>query len=520
MDKRLLIIIGLGILAFYANIWGVSVYILDESKNASCAREMLDRSDLIVPTFNGDLRTDKPPMHYYFMMMGYKLFGSTPFGARFFSSLMGILTVVITYLFAKRHLDEKVAFYSALVLLTALQVVLQFHLAVPDPYLICFLTLGMFAFIDGYISHNKKMLYLAYFALGLGFLTKGPIAVALPGLIVVVFLVVNRDFKWRTIWRLQPLLGLLIILAVVSPWYIAVGIATEGEWLMEFFFKHNVRRYTGTMEGHGGFFMVVPVMVLGSLLPFSVFLPQAVIKAWKERSQPFILFCLTVLTVFVVFFSFSRTILPNYPVPCYPFAAVLIGYFLSRIENFTSLRRHGILISYILLIIIAIGIPVGAYFGIKGEKSVRHLADYTLLFSTIPIGVLIGLFFLVKKQLKHVFITLAVTFIITFQVFAYAIFPQVDQSNSVTGAIENITDKTRPIASYRRMNPAFAFYLQKHIPRLQTPEEVQSFIEQHGPIYLISSKDNLEDLKGIESLELIYERKDLFENPTTVLLSN
>ena len=58
--SALFFIIVLGAFVFSSNIWGASIYILDESKNSVCAREMLDRNDFIVPTYNGELRTDKP----------------------------------------------------------------------------------------------------------------------------------------------------------------------------------------------------------------------------------------------------------------------------------------------------------------------------------------------------------------------------------------------------------------------------------------------------------------------------
>ncbi|MDO8992485.1 MAG: hypothetical protein Q7U83_05440, partial [Daejeonella sp.] len=50
------------------------IYILDEAKNAECAREMLVSGDYIMPYFNGQLRTDKPPLHYFFMALAYKIF--------------------------------------------------------------------------------------------------------------------------------------------------------------------------------------------------------------------------------------------------------------------------------------------------------------------------------------------------------------------------------------------------------------------------------------------------------------
>ena len=114
------------------------IYILDEAKNAQCAREMLQRGDWIVPTFNNELRTDKPPLHYFFMMAAYSMFGVNEFAARFFSAVMGLLTVLVTYLYTKKHTNAFTAFCSASVLILSTHFLFEFRLAVPDPYLIFF----------------------------------------------------------------------------------------------------------------------------------------------------------------------------------------------------------------------------------------------------------------------------------------------------------------------------------------------------------------------------------------------
>ena len=71
------------------------LYILDEAKNSEAAREMLISGNFWEPTFNESLRTDKPPLHYFFMMLSYSLFGVGPFAARFFSAIAGAFTVLL-----------------------------------------------------------------------------------------------------------------------------------------------------------------------------------------------------------------------------------------------------------------------------------------------------------------------------------------------------------------------------------------------------------------------------------------
>src|SRR5690242_15883347 len=130
MNKFVLLIILSGIV-YFSNLGGNSIYILDEAKNAGCAMEMKDRGDWVVPTFNDQLRTDKPPLHYFFMIASYSIFGVTPFAARFFSAIAGILLILLVYKNVKHLLNESAAFYTALILLSSIQLTIQFHLAVP-----------------------------------------------------------------------------------------------------------------------------------------------------------------------------------------------------------------------------------------------------------------------------------------------------------------------------------------------------------------------------------------------------
>ena len=239
----LVIILVLAVAVSFANIGGLDIYGLDEAKNAEAARAMYASGDYVVPYYNGELRTDKPPLHYYFMVAGYSIFGVNPLGARFFSSLMGVLTILITFLFVRKHFDEKAAINSGLILIASLHFSLQFHMSVPDPYLVFFITCAFFAFYNTYKTNSPGQLMIFYLAISCGLLTKGPVALALPGLAVFLFLLFNKDFKWKTIRRLHPVGGVLFSLAIAFPWYWKVHRITEGAWTAGFFFKHNFSRF-------------------------------------------------------------------------------------------------------------------------------------------------------------------------------------------------------------------------------------------------------------------------------------
>src|SRR5690606_22813978 len=185
--------------------------ILDEAKNAEAAREMFVNNDWLVPTFNGELRTDKPPLHYWFMMISYKLFGVSAFSARLLSAVFGVLPILSTFHYTKKFLNRKIAILTTFTLCSSIFFMQEFHLAVPDPYLIFFVSFALFEFYDFYLNNKLVDRFAFYFALGLGTLAKGPVAIALPGLIALVFLLTKRDFNWRTLIRLNPLLGGILV---------------------------------------------------------------------------------------------------------------------------------------------------------------------------------------------------------------------------------------------------------------------------------------------------------------------
>lgn len=520
MTTRFLIVAVLAAIVFFANIWGTSIYILDEAKNATCAKEMYQRGDLVVPTFNGNLRTDKPPLHYYFMMLSYHTFGEvTPFTARFFSSLMGVFTVLVTFYFVRRFTNEGTAFFTGLVLVSSLLFAAQFHLAVPDPYLVFFMTTGcffLFAFIHG---DSTKNLYLAFVCLSLGVLTKGPVAVVLPVLGVLLYLLlVNRHTLLKKVWELKPIAALGILLVIVLPWYVSVYGATDGRWTEEFFLKHNVGRFTSTMEGHGGFPLAAPVIALVALLPSSVFIIQAVKMTWQTREENrFLLFVLCYGASILLFFTFSRTILPNYISPSLPFLAIVLGYYFDqRLNTQQALAKP--LASLVVLFFLCVLMTVAAYFGIKQDDSIKELSQLALYVAILPMGALAGIVYLFLKKPYMIIYSITGSFIIFFLVVAFRVFPQLDQKNPVHTSRDIFQDFNGKVYYYGRFNPSFVFYHTGGvIPKIESQQQLAEVTNAPGDLLILSRKDKAEDLYAYDQLQPIFEQKDLFEGHTTVI---
>jgi len=483
---------------------------LDEAKNAGSAAEMIRRHDYFVPTFNGEFH-DKPALQYFFMIAGYKLFGVNAFGARIFSVVMGILSVMSIYWFSARVLNKQAAFFASLIYIGSLQMAVQFRLAVPDPYLLFCLTTGWFCFYLGYKTKDSKYLYAFYALVGLGFLAKGPIAFALPGLSILIFLLSQRELTVKKLSELRLIPGAVITLIVALPWYIGSGIATNWEWPRYFFFTHNIDRYVNTFEGHSGFTFDVVVIAIAALLPSSVFIPQAVVLAIRNRREnPFFALALSISMAVLGFFFFSKTLLPSYPAPCIPFLAILLGYYVQQQSTSTTSMK----VSAIAALIICLAIPVAAYVALDQDPLLAPLSDRWMLFLVVPIGAIIALYFVIDNKVSKAMYAWTGSFMLLLLLVFTWLLPQVDAQNPVAKSKEIVKGD---VAYYKRVNSSFVFYYQKPIPKLEDPEQVRAFIMEHPEATIISTMSDWKEIPPAD-FKIVFRSKDLFESPESIVV--
>lgn len=512
----LLLLIVSGVLCF-VNLGGHPIYILDEAKNAEAAREMFVNGNWLLPTFNDELRTDKPPLHYWFMLISYKIFGISAFSARFFSAVFGVLTIVSTYHFTQKIAGKKVGLMSAFVLCSSLFFMQEFHLAVPDPYLIFFVSFGLFHFYEFYKEGKRINWVIFYFSIGLGVLAKGPVALALPALIVFVFLLSKRDFNWKNIKRINPFLGGLLSLAVSAPWFLWVHRATNGEFTHGFFWKHNIQRFSSEMEGHGGLPFVTWAFVLLGLLPFSFFILQGFVQSWRKRkTNDFVLYSLVVSLVFILFFSVSTTKLPNYPMPSYPFVSVLIALFLMElIQNKKWNKSYKI--SLWILTVITFLMPIAAYFIFSEIETQlynqRFLSVYLFL---LPLGCGLGLYYLYKDRIRKSIASIGVAAMLLGVALFQFVYPKLVAQSPLVLAKE-VMNAQSSVILYKGYDPAFLFNFEKTFPLAESKEQVFKFISENPNGIVITKEKIFNSDWEKETTEVLFRQKAVFENYTVLI---
>ena len=501
---------------FAAAIWWVAavaspLYILDETRNAQAAREMMKRHDSIVPTFNNELRPDKPPLHYYFMQGAYRIFGVNAWAARFFSVVMGLLTLLSTWFFAKRFINKTVAFWAVVLLTSSTHFLFEFQLSVPDPYLIFFTTAGLFT-IYAYIKENHfYWLVLAGISFGLAILAKGPVALAVPGLAVLSWLVFEKN--WRKIFSWKWIIFFAIIAAVTLPWFIAVHHETNGDFTRKFFLEHNINRFSKPIEGHGGFFLLIPLYVISGLLPFSGLSVAFSKKIQAPDPVSFLQFCISVTLVFIVFFSISGTKLPNYPMPCYPFIALLMAFWIQqRINGGNKLKSY----PYWILIVLNILFLAGSLFALLYEPATKRFAAWSCVF-IIPLAAsCLALYYHKIKGFGKSLFILVIGYMFFNATILIVAYPSIYKNNPEIKTRHLVKDH-EPVFAYKSYNPAFNFYLEKNLIILDSEEKVRKLLQSHSNFRIITREELLPELKHLP-LKTLAKERDLFEIPVTVIL--
>lgn len=317
------------LLTFFIPLPLAPLFDLDEGAFSEATREMIVGKDYITTYLNGELRFDKPILIYWLQLISVKLFGLNEFALRFPSAIAATLWAGTIYYFTQRVLDKQTAFFATLFMIASIQINMIAKAAIADALLNLFIALSMFCIYFFYKYQQKKYLYLTFLFIGLGTLTKGPVAILIPFVVTLIFYTINKQFfVWlKTVFN--PI-GLLIFSLVALPWYIAEYMAQGQAFIDGFFLKHNVSRFNAAMENHGGtLFYFIPVLILG-FMPFTYFAIKAIVNLKSYFKDDLKLYLIIWFLFVFIFFSLSGTKLPHYIIYGYTPLFILSALYLNQ----------------------------------------------------------------------------------------------------------------------------------------------------------------------------------------------
>ena len=305
----------------------------DEGRYAEIPREMLERSDFVTPLLNYVKYFEKPPLHYWLNAIAMSIFGRNEFAARFSGALMGLLAVLLVYHAGRRLFGRRSGLFAALILGTCTGFLVQARLDITDMTLTCTLSAALAFFIVAARKgerHPGRYYYLSYLCAALAVLAKGLIGIVFPGAIIFLYLLFTR--RWRLLKEMHLPTGMLLFFAVSAPWFIMISMRNP-EFARFFFIHEHFERFTSTVHGrYQPLWFFVPVL-LGTMLPWSLFIPASIRGIWTGRTTrdgDVRLYLLIWAAFIFLFFSKSDSKLVPYILPVFPPLALLAGDVLSR----------------------------------------------------------------------------------------------------------------------------------------------------------------------------------------------
>lgn len=378
-----------------ANLGGAALFDPDEGRNAEKAREILLLNDWVTPHHNFLPTLDKPMFFYWPVAVSFKLFGFTEWAARLPSLLAALGCVLLVYLFARCQWGLREALWSSLILVTSVGFFVFARVVIFDMSLTFFLTLALVSFYTAARAQEPRWRLfhssVMYAALGAGTLLKGAVAVVIPGMVIFSYLLLTR--QWFLLSRLGPGRGALIYGAIVMPWYLWVEARNPGYLSYFLWEEHFVRYLTPEFERSKAWYYFIVVVAAG-FFPWSMLLPLAIADMWRKKNQDPSRFLTLWAVLPFIFFSLSKSQLPQYILPIFPSLALVSGRVLA--ERLAGGRGFSfIMVPWVLAVGVVVYLLVGAAWPNLLVRSVRAAVAQNLLSLTacgVLLVVILGIF--------------------------------------------------------------------------------------------------------------------------------
>lgn len=484
------------------SLGGVPLFDLDEGAFSAATFEMLQRHDFITTYLNGEPRFDKPILIYWLQALSVSMFGLNEWALRLPSAMAATGWMLTLYYFSRRLWSQTTALYAVTFAAGSLLVVVIGRAAIADALLNLFLALSLLSILDYTQQADKARLRWIFVWMALGVLTKGPIAILIPLMVSVIwFASYSRLREWWGL-TLQPLPWLLFFV-IVLPWYL-LELQAQGQAFIDgFFLKHNINRFSSTMEGHGGHLYYYLPVLLVAFMPFTGLLFTLFSQLRQQLTDPVDRFLWIWFGFVLVFFSVSQTQLPHYLLygasPIFLLMARHRKRLSSRIMAWLpAVAFYGVMFIFPELLIQAAQTNDNTYVQAVLQNLPTAMGTDYRLWTGAALCLSIALFFVPRRSMAPYRGLQVLAFAQVF-VIVYALLPAVAtlQQQAVKNAALFARTLSEPVVMWRIRMPSFTVYRGKVTPerppepgevvftridKLQHPQEYELLYQQSGII--------------------------------------
>lgn len=439
-----------------------------ETRYAEIGREMAVSGDWLTPRLNGISHFHKPPLSYWLIAGGIKVFGANEWGARFGAALAGAFLLWCVSRIARRVRGDGSAeiALAPLILASAALAFAMAHQLGSD----IFLAAAVGGFWAAYLDPDRRGGMLPWIALAAGFMVKGPVVFVHTVVPVIVAALWTRDrpaLRALGSWR-----GILAFLVLSLAWYVVEVVRVPA--LAHYWLANQIwGRYATSIHRRAGSWYYFIVIVLAGMLPWTV---PSVAGAWREwretaRERDFPRAAVLVWALLpVLFFSTSHSKLPAYVLPEMPALALLATAALCAAPAGARLWRAT---AGVFLLAIAIGLEVA------GPEALAHLVGATFttmlpLPSVTHVAVFIFIAAAVLLFFGHPVCSAATTLAawIVLLIAAHSVEGAIGSPRQLAKLIQRARTGPEPVVEYQTFNAGIPFYLGEVVPMVDVPREL------------------------------------------------
>ncbi|HZP93190.1 MAG TPA: glycosyltransferase family 39 protein [Burkholderiales bacterium] len=459
----------------------------DEGRYAEIPREMVVTGDWLTPRLNGIKYFEKPPLQYWGTALAYEAFGVRQWTSRLWPAFTGLLGILAAWLGARRLYGEPAGRIAAMVCASMLLYEAMAHIDTLDMGLAGFMAWALSGFLCAQTAGSERAvsgwMALSWFATALAVLSKGLVAILLPGLTLALYSLLLREFSfWR---RLRPLLGVLILALVAVPWFVAVSIANPEFPQFFFIHEHFTRFLTKVHRRVQPWWFFFPILLAG-MLPWTISAVPAALRAWREktggqgfRPGPFLLvYCAVVFA----FFSASGSKLPSYILPLFPAAAILIGAYLPQVapRHFAWQIAPAAVLGLVMLVAAPLLAPSFRNADAPLEMYLRFARWQQAGGAFLLAGAAAAWLLCARKRLVAAAAATAMSALVGFQVVTagYDELHPLASSWQIASQVKPLLQPDTPFYSVRIYEQALPFYLERPVTLVAYGDEFEYGLKQ------------------------------------------
>lgn len=241
------------LVAAYPGAASLPVLDRDEARFTQATSQMLETGDYVVISYQDDYRNKKPVGIHWLQSAAVGLTSDVAerniTAYRLPSLISGMIAAMAAFWCALAFMPRRAAFLGAGLFASTLLLTTEAHIAKTDAALVASIVVAMGALAWLREGRGKWMGVLFWAAMGVGVLIKGPVAPMVAGLAMLALALWERRIDW-----MRPLLywgGPALFALITVPWFVAIQIATGGEFLFEAAGVDLGQKIVGTAEGHG-----------------------------------------------------------------------------------------------------------------------------------------------------------------------------------------------------------------------------------------------------------------------------